>query len=180
MFLAEYVIATATSRCWKALSAGVESRPWPSGVGLVGPQVRQTRTANLDGYGAMNQPGLSLTVSLVLARQAGVKDPDLDRAIGRSANFLRWFDNKGAIPYGDHRPWPGHEDNGNVPARLFCRPGWAIARRVVSTPNVYSSLRERERGHTGNFFNMLWRCPEFRAVVRWPRAAYNERIGMVL
>ena len=37
-----------------------------------------------EGYGSMNAIGLPMTISLVLARQAGVNDPDLDKAIGKS------------------------------------------------------------------------------------------------
>ena len=34
-----------------------------------------------EGYGGMNQIGLPMTIALVLARQAGVHDPAIDRAI---------------------------------------------------------------------------------------------------
>ena len=73
------------------------------------------------GYGCMNSPGIPLTISLVLAREAGVKGAAMDVAITRSARFLRWYVDKGAIPYGDHAPWPGHEDNGkcSMAAVLF-------------------------------------------------------------
>ena len=39
----------------------------------------------LAGYGMMNAPGLPLTVSLILAREAGVDDPALDEAMPRRA-----------------------------------------------------------------------------------------------
>jgi hypothetical protein len=58
----------------------------------------------LYGYGMMNSPGVPLTISLVLARKAGVKDPAVDLAIERSARLMRFYISKGAIPYGDHHP----------------------------------------------------------------------------
>jgi hypothetical protein len=44
----------------------------------------------------MNVIGLPMTISLVLARQAGVSDPALDKAIDKSARFLRYYVDKGA------------------------------------------------------------------------------------
>ena len=69
----------------------------------------------------MNQIGLAMTLSMALARQAGVADPALDAAIAKSTNFLRWYVNKGAIPYGDHQPGAAHDDNGkcSLAAVLF-------------------------------------------------------------
>jgi hypothetical protein len=97
---------------------------------------------------------------MVLAREAGVKDPDLDLAITRAAGFLRWYVNKGAIPYGDHGPWPGHEDNGkcSMAAVLFDLLGDREAATFFAKMSV-AGYDERERGHTGNFFNMLWAMP---------------------
>ena len=46
----------------------------------------------LGGYGMMNSPGVPLTISLVLARKAGVKDPAVDLAIERSADAQRVLD----------------------------------------------------------------------------------------
>jgi YHS domain-containing protein len=67
----------------------------------------------LFGYGMMNSPGLPLTISLVMARTAGVKDPAVDRAIELSARLMRFYIGKGAVPYGDHDPWiENHDDNG--------------------------------------------------------------------
>jgi hypothetical protein len=61
----------------------------------------------------MNAPGVPLTVSLILARKAGVDDPKLDEAIEKSARLLRFYVGKGSIPYGDHHPWiQTHDDNG--------------------------------------------------------------------
>jgi hypothetical protein len=108
----------------------------------------------------MNQPGITLTLGMVEARAAGVKDPDVDRAIANSAGFLRWFVDKGGVPYGDHRPWPGHEDNGKCSssAVLFDQLGDREAAAFFAKMSA-AAYAERERGHTGNFFNILWAMP---------------------
>ena len=51
-----------------------------------------------NGYGAMNSPGIVLATAMVIAREAGVKDPDVDLAIASSSGFLHWYANKGAHP----------------------------------------------------------------------------------
>ena len=90
----------------------------------------------------------------------GVKDPALDRAIDKSAKFLRYYVNKGAIPYGDHQPWPGHEDNGkcSLAAVLFDLLGDGEAAAYYAKMGM-AGYAERERGHTGNFFNVMWALP---------------------
>ncbi|MEO7796795.1 MAG: DUF6288 domain-containing protein, partial [Opitutaceae bacterium] len=108
----------------------------------------------------MNQPGISLSIGMVLARQAGVSDPALDRAITKAAGFLRWYADKGAIPYGDHEPWPGHEDNGKCSsaAVLFDLLGDREVAAFFAKMST-AAYSERERGHTGNYFNILWALP---------------------
>jgi len=108
----------------------------------------------------MNQVGLPMTLSLVLARKAGVTDPAVGKAIDKSIRLLRWFVDKGAIPYGDHRPWSSHEDNGKCSsaAVLFDLLGDREAAAFFSRMAV-AAYDEREHGHCGNFWNMLWALP---------------------
>ena len=116
----------------------------------------------LGGYGMMNAPGLPLTVSLILARQAGVAHPELDVAIEKSLRLIRFYVGKGSVPYGDHHPWiQTHDDNGKngIAAVLFHLVGDAEATRFFSRMSVASYGAERDTGHTGNFFNMLWAMP---------------------
>jgi len=177
-FLAEYVMATGDKSVMDGVKRmALEAARGQSAVGLWGHKFARP-DGNLNGYGAMNQPGLSLSVSLVLARDAGVKDPDLDRAIGRSANFLRWFVNKGAIPYGDHRPWPGHEDNGKCSsaAVFFDLLGDRETCEFYAKMST-AAYAERERGHTGNFFNMLWALPGVSRCGPLATGAYMKELG---
>ncbi len=160
IFLAEYVMATGDRSVFEGMKRiALESARGQSAVGTWGHKFALPN-GNLNGYGCMNQPGLSLAISLVLARAAGVKDPELNRAIGRAASFLRWFVNKGAIPYGDHQPWPGHEDNGKCSsaAVLFDLLGDRQAAAFFAKMSA-AAYSERERGHTGCYFNFTWSLP---------------------
>ena len=160
MFLAEYMMATGDDSLMPGLKRlALEAARGQSVVGTWGHGFALP-DGRVGGYGCMNQPGISLAVAMVLAREAGVKDPDIDRAITRAAGFLRWYVNKGAIPYGDHHPWPGHEDNGKCSsaAVLFDLLGDREAATFYAKMSA-AAYDERERGHTGNFFNILWAMP---------------------
>lgn len=159
-FLGEYVMITGDASVLPGLRRlALETAHGQSGVGTWGHRFALP-SGNIGGYGAMNQPGLSLTIGMVLAREAGVNDPDLDRAIAKSAGFLRWFVNKGAVPYGDHLPYPAHEDNGKCSAAavLFDLLGDREAADFFARMST-AAYSERERGHTGNYFNYLWALP---------------------
>ena len=160
MFLAEYVMATGDDSVMPGLKRlALESAHGQSLVGTWG-HTFALPDGRVGGYGCMNSPGIPLAISMVLAREAGVDDPDLDLAIARAAAFLRWYVNKGAIPYGDHQPWPGHEDNGkcSMAAVLFDLLGDREAATFFAKMST-AGYDERERGHTGNFFNILWAMP---------------------
>ena len=159
-FLAEYVMATGDKSVMPGLKRmTMEAALGQSNVGTWGHKFAMPN-GNLNGYGCMNAPGLTLAISMVLARQAGVSDPALDKAIAKAASFLRWYVNKGAVPYGDHSPWPGHEDNGkcSMAAVLFDLLGDREAAEYFTKMST-AAYSERERGHTGNFFNVLWALP---------------------
>ncbi len=162
MFLAEYKIATGDDSVMPGLSRlALEAAHGQSAVGSWGHGFARP-DGRLGGYGMMNSPGLPLTISLVMAREAGVKDPAVDLAIERSAKLLRFYIGKGAIPYGDHHPWIGnHEDNGKcgMAAVLFNLLGESKGAEFFSRMSVASHGAERDTGHTGNFFNMLWAMP---------------------
>ncbi len=160
LFLAEYALATGDRSVMPGLRRqALDIARGQSGVGTWGHRFARP-DGLLNGYGAMNQPGIPLTIAMVLAREAGVKHPDLDRAIAKSARFLRWYVNKGAIPYGDHAPWPWHDDNGKCSsaAVLFDLLGDREAATFFAKMAT-AAHAERESGHTGNFFNVTWALP---------------------
>lgn len=155
--VSEYVMATGDRSVMPGLTRlALETARGQSGVGTWGHRFAPAG-ANLGGYGAMNAPGLPLTIGMVLAREAGVQHPDLDRAIAKAAGFLRYYVGKGAVPYGDHQPFPAHEDNGKCAAAavLFDLLGDREAAEFFAKMAT-AAYSERERGHTGNYFNVLW------------------------
>ncbi len=163
MLVAEYTLATGDRSFLPDLERiTMEIVNGQSAVGSWGHRFVQSENGRLAGYGMMNAPGLPLTVSLVLARKAGVNDPKLDQAIAKSARLLHFYIGKGSVPYGDHHPWiQTHDDNGKngVAGLLFNllkdRPGAEFFSRM----SVASYGPERDTGHTGNFFNVLWALP---------------------
>ena len=160
MLLSEYIMATGDQSVMPGLKRlAMESARGQSVVGSWGHKFA-LEDGRLGGYGMMNAPALPLTTSLVMARAAGVKD--LDRAIERSAMLLRFYEGKGAIPYGDHHPWSQtHEDNGKcgMAAVLFNLMGEKKPAEFFSRMALASHGAERDGGHTGNFFNILWSLP---------------------
>ena len=162
MFLSEYVMATGDESVMPGLRRlALETANGQSAVGSWGHKFAEP-DGRLSGYGMMNSPGLPLTISLVMARAAGVKDPAVDRAIELSTRLMRFYIGKGAIPYGDHHPWTQtHEDNGKcgMAAVLFNLLGEKEGAEFFSRMSVASHGPERDCGHTGNFFNILWSLP---------------------
>lgn len=162
LFLSEYAIATGDESILPGLNRlALEAAKGQSAVGSWGHGFA-IPDGRLGGYGMMNSPGVVLTISLALAREAGVKDAAVDEAIERSAKLLRFYIGKGSIPYGDHHPWlEGHEDNGKcgMAAVLFNALGEAQGAEFFSRMSVAAHGPERDCGHCGNYFNMFWAMP---------------------
>lgn len=162
LFLAEYVLATGDESVLPGLRRiAMEAAAGQSMVGSWGHNFAGS-DGRLGGYGMMNSPGAVLTIGLVLARDAGVRDPAVDRAIRQSATLLRFYSGKGSVPYGDHAPFMDyHEDNGKngMAAVLFDQLGDAEATRFFTKMSTASHGHERDTGHTGNFFNLTWAMP---------------------
>jgi hypothetical protein len=160
--LAEYKMATGDESVVPGMRRlALEAANGQSNVGSWGHKFAMP-DGRLYGYGMMNAPGLPLTISLVRAREAGVKDPAIDLAIERSAKLLRFYIGKGCIPYGDHAPWmQSHDDNGKngMATVLFNLLDDAKGTAYFSRMSLASHGAERDCGHTGNFWNMLWAMP---------------------
>ncbi|HNU52965.1 MAG TPA: DUF6288 domain-containing protein [Verrucomicrobiota bacterium] len=162
LFLAEYTLATGDDSVMPGLRRlAMEAANGQSAVGSWGHAFARP-DGRLGGYGMMNSPGVPLTISLVMARAAGVNDPEVARAIERSLRLLRFYIGKGSIPYGDHAPWmETHEDNGKcgMAAVLFSLVDEAQGAEFFARMSLCSHGPERDCGHTGNYFNILWAMP---------------------
>ncbi|MCH2133709.1 MAG: DUF6288 domain-containing protein [Phycisphaerales bacterium] len=180
MLMAEYVLATGDQTFMPDLERiTMEIVRGQSDVGSWGHRFIQGN-GRLAGYGMMNAPGLPLVISLVLAREAGVRNAEIDEAIAKSARLIRFYVGKGSVPYGDHHPWiEAHDDNGKngAAAVLFNHLGDVEATEYFSRMSVASHGNERDNGHTGNYFNMLWAMPG--VAMSGPRAsgAWMDEFG---
>lgn len=162
IFLSEYITATGDDSVLPGLRRlALEAAGGQSAVGSWG-HTFALPDGRLQGYGMMNSPGLPLTIGMILARDAGVNAPEVDRAIELSSRLLRFYHGKGAIPYGDHSAWTEtHEDNGKcgMAAVLFHQLGEAQNSDFFTRMALASHGNERDCGHTGNYFNILWSLP---------------------
>jgi HEAT repeat protein len=180
ILLAEYTMATGDQSFIDGLRRlSLEAANGQSSVGSWGHRFSNP-DGRLAGYGMMNAPGIPLTISLVMARAAGVNDPALTRAIDHSTRLLRFYTGKGALPYGDHHPWiETHEDNGKsgMTAVLFNLLNEPKPAEFFSKMSLASHGSERDTGHTGNFFNILWSLPAVAQSGPHATGAWMEEFG---
>ena len=180
IFLGEYLAATGDESVRPGLQRlALEAARGQSAVGSWGHDFARP-DGRLKGYGMMNAPGLPLTIGLVRAREAGVSDPDVARAIERSAQLLRFYVGKGAVPYGDHPAWTQtHEDNGKcgMAAVLFQQLREAKTADFFTRMAIASHGGERDCGHTGNFFNLLWSLPAIAQAGPHATGAWMREFG---
>ncbi len=109
-------------------------------------------------YGPVNQAGLPANLAIVMGKKCGVKNPEVDQAIVRAAGFFGYFVDKGAIPYGEHAPWPYHENNGKnaLCALMFAAMGDKPKETEYFARMATAGYPNREYGHTGQGFAYLW------------------------
>jgi len=169
IFLAEYYAATKDEYVLPALTEfATKMAMGRSSVGTwghrIGGVVRNPSSNGgvsyrvASGYGGMNAVGIPVTIGLVLAQKCGIRNKEIDDAVRVSANFLRYFTEKGCVPYGDHEPFMGSfDDNGKnaMAAVLFDMLGEKEVASYFSAMTL-ASVREREDGHTGPYFSILW------------------------
>jgi hypothetical protein len=111
------------------------------------------------GYGTINTPGLACFLGVLLAKECGITNPVIDPAIERTSRFFAYYSGKGTIPYGEHTPGTnGHEDNGKcgLGALAFMLQDNRVEEGDFFSKMSTASANEREKGHTGSFFNYLW------------------------
>jgi hypothetical protein len=109
-------------------------------------------------YGPVNMAGLPANLAIVLGRMCGVKRPEVDQAIIRAAGYFGYYTGKGAIPYGEHEPWPYHENNGKnaLCALIFGAMGDKPMETGFFARMATAGYANREYGHTGQGFSYLW------------------------
>ena len=164
IFLCEYYLSTKDKSVLneiRRLSGHLVKGQGP--LGTWGHTFLDPTTDRLRGYGAVNAVGVPCAIALVLTRECGQDFEGLDPAIEKTAQFFRRHVGLGAIPYGDGPPnlQYGHDDNGknSAAAILYSLLGDKEATRYYTQTAIACHGADREQGHTGNFFNMLWSLP---------------------
>ena len=164
VFLCEYYLLTGDKEVLPGITA--LTIKLAKGQGLYGTYGHGFSALTADGklhgsippYGPVNQAGLIANLGIVMGKKCGVNDPEIMPAIGRASQFFGYFVDKGTIPYGEHEPWPYHENNGKsaLAAVFFAAQGnKAEATRFFAMMST-AAFANREYGHTGQGFSYLW------------------------
>ncbi len=164
LFLSEYFLLTGDKEVLHAINEYTLSlAKGQSLYGTFGHGIsRLTPEGKLHGsippYGPVNEAGLIGNLAIVMGKKCGVADPEVDAAIARAAGFFGYFVDKGSIPYGEHEPWPFHENNGKVSmsAVFFALQGNKVKEAQFFAKMATAGYRSRECGHTGQGFSYLW------------------------
>ena len=164
LFLTEYFLLTGDKEVRHAIrELTLSLAKGQSMYGTFGHGIsRLTADGKLHGsippYGPVNMAGLAGNLAIVMGKKCGVNDPEVDAAIARASGFFGYFVDKGSIPYGEHEPWPYHENNGKVSmtAVLFGLQGNRVHETQFFAKMAVAGYRSRECGHTGQGFSYLW------------------------
>jgi len=167
LFLAEYHLLTgdpavlpAIETLTLALARG-QGRYGTFGHGFSEPAADGGLHGPIPPYGPVNAAGLIGNLAIVMGRACGVDDPEVTAAIDRGSRFFASYVGKGAIPYGEHLPWPHHDNNGKnaMAAAFFALQEDRSEETRFFSKMVTASFRNREYGHTGQGFSYLWGGP---------------------
>ena len=164
LFLCEYYMVTRDQEILRSIEKN--ALQLARGQGMYGTFGHGFAALTKDGefngsvppYGPVNMAGLPANLAIVLAKKCGVKHPEVDQAIIRAAGFHGYFTDKGAIPYGEHAPWPYHENNGknSIAAVMFAAIGNKPKETEFFARMATAGFASREYGHTGQGFSYLW------------------------
>ena len=164
LFLCEYYLLTRDKAVVPAISKNTlmlargQSMYGTFGHGFAALTKHGKFNGSVPPYGPVNMAGLPANLAIVLGKKCGVKSPDVDQAILRAAGFFGYFSGKGAIPYGEHEPWPYHENNGKnaLCALMFGAMGNKPEETEFFARMATAGYANREYGHTGQGFSYLW------------------------
>ncbi len=150
LLLAEYFLATGDDAVLPGLQSIVDL--------LVRGQMRcggWGHTSPAGAYGALNQIGITCAITLTLARECGLDVPQ--ESLDRAHAFFGRYAELGAVPYGDHLPQVSLDNNGvNASAAVLMRLAGRRKEAQAFSSSVAMSYFEREEGHTGGFFSIIW------------------------
>ncbi len=164
LFLCEYYLLTRDQEVLHAIDEYTVSLS--KGQGMYGTFGHGISGLTADGklhgpvppYGPMNAAGLIGNMSIVMGAKCGIKHPEIAPAIGRGSRYIAYYVDKGSLPYGEHEPWPYHENNGKVSmsALLFGLQKDCVVETQFFAKMAVAGYKSRECGHTGQGFSYLW------------------------
>ncbi len=112
----------------------------------------------LPGYAQMNQSSMSSFLGMLLAKKCGISDPDLDKGIKKTYDYVASHIGRGSFAYGVHGPNDRvFNNNGSSASAAICmalagnKEGAKFFSQLAATS--YDNL---EQGHASTFFNPLW------------------------
>jgi HEAT repeat protein len=150
ILMAEYYLATGDDAVLEKLQSVVETIA--EGQMLCGSWGHKSPG---EGYGALNQPGITCAIALVLAKECGLKINQ--KVLDKALQFFGKFADLGCIPYGDHFPGRNLDDNGhNSSAGILHRLADKPEKAAIFCDTVSMSYFMREEGHTGGLFSIMW------------------------
>lgn len=147
-------------------------------AGLWGHRMAKTDSGRAHGYGVMNQPSLSIFISLILAEKCGVKDPLVRNAIERTHNHYNKWIGQGSLPYGNHGPGSRHFTNNGTSGSLaiaFALLGNEGGARFYAAMSA-AATEEILLGHGGPVWNILWSGLGANVLGPEMAAVYNDRL----
>jgi hypothetical protein len=164
LFLCEYYLLTGDKEVLHAIGeytislAKGQSMYGTFGHGISDRNPKGQLHGPIPPYGPVNAAGLVGNLAIVMGKKCGVRDPEIDPAIERASGFFGYYVDKGAIPYGEHMPWPYHENNGknSMTALLFALQGNQNTQAKFFARMATAGFANREYGHTGQGFSYLW------------------------
>jgi hypothetical protein len=167
----EYVLPKITQLS-RSLASGQDQ------AGLWGHRMAKADSGRAHGYGVMNQPSLSIFISLILAEKCGVKDPLVRQAIARThAHYDKWI-GQGSLPYGNHSPGADLFTNNGTSGSLaiaFALLGNERGAKFYAAMSA-AATEEILLGHSGPQWNILWSGLGANVLGPAMTAAYGEKL----
>ena len=112
----------------------------------------------LPGYAAINQTSVVLWISLILAEECGVKDPEVRAAVEKTHKLYSYWIERGRLPYGNHGAQEDFFTNNGTSGSLAVAFALLNDKKGASFFSRMSAAAGKEilTGHSGPWFNILW------------------------
>ncbi len=169
LFLAEYYFAKRDAevlpgiRRYALTVSQAQGRYGTFGHGSAMRQKDGSFNGSVPWYGPISSAALVANIGLVLAKKAievsgGEVRQEVTAAIQRASNFYQSYVHRGCIPYGEHAPYRGRDQNGRqaMAAVMYGMMGGETEALEFFSRWSLSTHVTEDRGHTGHGFSLLW------------------------